>query len=81
MAKAKSSRKFWYLSGGVLTIIIVAGVLLRTTGVIGGEPAGKEVETTVVGIKTITQMVSASGRINPETEVIISPDVSGEIIE
>jgi HlyD family secretion protein len=81
MAKAKSSSKFWYLTGGVLVIIIVAGVILRQTGVIGGEPAGKEVETTKVGIKTITQMVSASGRINPETEVIISPDVSGEIIE
>lgn len=81
MAKAKSSRKFWYITGGVLFIIIVAGVVLRQIGVIGGEPAGKEVETTTVGIKTITQMVSASGRINPETEVIISPDVSGEIIE
>jgi HlyD family secretion protein len=81
MAKAKSSRKFWYLTGGVILIIIVTGVLLRTTGVIGGEPEGKDVETTKVGIKTITQMVSASGRINPETEVIISPDVSGEIIE
>jgi len=81
MAKAKSSKKFWYLTGGVILIIIVVGVLLRTTGVIGGEPAGKEVETTTVGIKTITQMVSASGRINPETQVVISPDVSGEIIE
>jgi HlyD family secretion protein len=81
MAKATSSRKFWYLTVGALLIIIVTGVLLRTMGVIGGEPDGKEVETTKVGIKTITQMVSASGRINPETEVIISPDVSGEIIE
>lgn len=81
MAKATSSNKFWYLIGGVILIILMVGVLLRTTGVIGGEPDGKEVETTKVGIKTITQMVSASGRIKPETEVIISPDVSGEIIE
>jgi HlyD family secretion protein len=30
---------------------------------------------------TITQQVSASGKIQPEVEVIIRPDVSGEIIE
>jgi len=32
-------------------------------------------------LRTITQIVSASGRIQPEVEVIIRPDVSGEIIE
>ncbi|HBX66003.1 MAG TPA: efflux RND transporter periplasmic adaptor subunit, partial [Balneolaceae bacterium] len=32
-------------------------------------------------LKTITQLVSASGKVQPEIEVIIRPDVSGEIIE
>lgn len=80
MAKQKSS-KVWYTIGAVFILIIVTGITLRFTGVIGGESEGKEVETATVGLKTITQIVSASGRINPETEVIISPDVSGEIIE
>ncbi|MGF1670293.1 MAG: efflux RND transporter periplasmic adaptor subunit, partial [Balneolaceae bacterium] len=40
-----------------------------------------KVETAKAEIRTITQIVSASGRIQPEVEVIIRPDVSGEIIE
>jgi HlyD family secretion protein len=32
-------------------------------------------------IKTITQMVNATGKIQPEVEVKISPEVTGEIIE
>jgi HlyD family secretion protein len=39
------------------------------------------VETAKAEQKTITQLVSASGTVRPEVEVIISPDVSGEIIE
>ena len=39
------------------------------------------VETDIAKLKTITQVVSASGKIQPEVEVIIRPDVSGEIIE
>ena len=31
--------------------------------------------------KTITQLVSATGKVQPETEVKISPEVAGEIIE
>ena len=31
--------------------------------------------------KTITQLVTATGKIQPEIEVKISPEVSGEIIE
>jgi HlyD family secretion protein len=34
-----------------------------------------------VRLKTITQVVSASGKISPEVEVKISSDVSGEIVE
>jgi len=80
MAKQKSN-KFWYIVGAVFILIVAIGITLRFTGVIGGESEGKEVETATVGLKTITQIVSSSGRINPETEVVISPDVSGEIIE
>ncbi|HRB68166.1 MAG TPA: efflux RND transporter periplasmic adaptor subunit, partial [Chitinophagales bacterium] len=40
-----------------------------------------EVETQLVTTRDIVQTVTASGKINPEVEVKISSDVSGEIIE
>lgn len=82
MANKKSSAKkplYWIL--GVLGIVIVIGLTLRFTGVIGNANEGKEVETSTAKLKTITQLVSASGKVQPEIEVIIRPDVSGEIIE
>ena len=59
---------------------MVTGAGLKATGVIGGETKGVSVETAKAKLKTITQIVSASGKIQPEVEVIIRPDVSGEII-
>ncbi len=81
MAKQKSSSKktlFWI--GGIIVFLLAVGIGLKTTGVIGGEPTGTSVETAQAKLKTITQVVSASGKIQPEVEVIIRPDVSGEII-
>ena len=42
---------------------------------------GINVQTTMVQKRTIVQTVSASGKIQPEVEVKISPDVSGEIVK
>ena len=42
---------------------------------------GINVQTTKVQKRTIVQTVSASGKIQPELEVKISPDVSGEIVQ
>jgi len=82
MGKQRSSgTKTLLWIGGVLGVIVALGLILRVTGVIGTEDAGKEVETATVKLKTITQLVSASGKVQPEIEVIIRPDVSGEIIE
>jgi len=64
-----------------LIVVIGAGIGLRAAGVIGAGDAGTNVETAEAKLKTITQLVSASGKIQPEVEVIIRPDVSGEIIE
>lgn len=82
MAKKKSSTGRILLFFGVfLIVLIAAGFGLRTAGVIGGADEGIKVETAEAKLKTITQLVSASGKIQPEVEVIIRPDVSGEIIE
>ena len=39
------------------------------------------VTTEKASIRTITQLVSATGKIQPEIEVKISPEVAGEIVE
>src|SRR5690625_5874587 len=51
------------------------------TGMLDGGAGAYQVQTEKAELRTITQLVSSSGRIQPETEVIIRPDVSGEIIE
>lgn len=82
MAKQKSSTaRTFKIAGIVLVAIIALGLILKFTGVIGQSDTGQEVETTTAKLKTITQLVSSSGKVQPEVEVIIRPDVSGEIIE
>lgn len=55
-------------------------IILKFTGVIGKE---KPVQVTVekVGEKIVTETVTASGKIQPETEVKLSSEVSGEVTE
>lgn len=79
MAK-KSSNKILFILLGVVLVLVIGLVVAKQAGIVGGEKATK-VETAVVGPRKIVEKVSASGAIQPETEVKISPDVSGEIIE
>lgn len=76
-----STKKTLYVVGGLLGAIVLLGTVARLAGWIGGKTEGVMVETAKAEQKTITQLVSASGTVRPEVEVIISPDVSGEIIE
>ena len=77
----KSSNKTLINTSIVLISIMVIIFALKQFGVIGESNSDIEVETTFTKYATITQKVSASGNIQPEVEVIIRPDVSGEIIE
>lgn len=83
MAKAKkyNQKKILWILISVLIIGAVVVVVGRNQGWLGKTDTGKSVETTKAKLKTITSLVSASGKIQPEVEVVISPDVSGEIIE
>lgn len=68
----------------ILSVIISVFLLLvvgKKAGWFGGESKGKEVETQIVSQATLTQKVSATGKIQPELEIKISSEVSGEIIE
>lgn len=80
--KTKTPTQKLIYAGVVIVVIFgVSFVLARSQGWIGTDTAGKEVEATQAKLKTITQIVSASGKMQPEVEVILRPEVSGEIIE
>ncbi len=66
----------------VVALVVVIGLLivLKKAGIIGKEE-GISVTAETVQLRTITETVNASGKVYPEVEVKISPDVSGEIIE
>lgn len=67
---------------GIVLIVIVIIVLIagKKLGWFGKD-FEINVSTKIVESKTITEMITANGKVQPETEVKISPDVSGEIIE
>ncbi|KRB56223.1 efflux RND transporter periplasmic adaptor subunit [Flavobacterium sp. Root186] len=72
------SKKTVYFLVGIAVVLIIALIVYK--GVIGKKEEGKEVETSKVIASTIVETVSATGKIQPEIEVKISPEVSGEII-
>jgi HlyD family secretion protein len=74
-----SKKKIYILVGVVVTLIIVL-LTLKSKGIIGGNDDSKKVETSKVDEITIIETVSATGKIQPEIEVKISSEVSGEII-
>ncbi len=78
MANKKKSKKKIFIFSGIGGVLIVLALLV----VLGSrrEPVIR-VETEKVSLRTITQIVTASGKIQPEVMVTISPEVSGEIIE
>jgi HlyD family secretion protein len=79
MAK-KSTKKTLIIIVVLVALFAGFGILARTLGWLDTE-TGTLVETASAERRTITQLVSSSGIIRPEVEVILTPDVSGEIIE
>jgi HlyD family secretion protein len=63
-----------------VVILIVVLIVLQKTGVMGKEE-GLKVSSEKVVRRNITEVVTASGKIYPEKEVKISPDISGEVVE
>ncbi|MDD2792320.1 MAG: efflux RND transporter periplasmic adaptor subunit [Sediminibacterium sp.] len=73
-----SKKLIWIIVGLVVLIALVIG--LKKAGVIGKEE-GITVSAEKAEQRTIIETVNASGKVYPEVEVKISPDVSGEIVE
>ena len=65
----------------VLVLGLVALIMLRKSGTIGGDGDYRKVELTEIEPIDIVETVAATGKIQPEVEVMISSEVSGEIIE
>lgn len=63
-----------------LVVVVLLLVILKKTGVIGKEE-GIKVSMEKVEKRSITETVTASGKIYPEIEVKMSSDISGEIVE
>jgi HlyD family secretion protein len=73
------NKKLVWIIVSLVTIILLL-VVLKKNGVIGKEE-GIKVSVEKVSTHSITEIVTASGKIYPEIEVKMSSDVSGEIIE
>lgn len=76
MKKKKIIR--WSIIGVIALIILL--VVLKKSGVIGASQSIK-VTTEMSAKRSIIETVTANGKIQPETEVIINPDASGEIVD
>ncbi|MEY3194097.1 MAG: hypothetical protein RIQ78_193, partial [Bacteroidota bacterium] len=75
-ASPKRKRTLLYVLIGAFLLITAAAVYKSRQ-----KPKGEEITVEKVQRRSIKETVSASGKIFPETEVKISSDVSGEIIE
>lgn len=65
----------------VVVVVIGALVVAKKKGWIGASTDTVGVETGYAHRRTVVESVTASGKIQPEVEVKMSPEVSGEIIE
>lgn len=74
----KKNRILLILAALVVVLLVVV-VVAKQKGLVGGVPAIKVVVEEAAR-RNIVETVSASGKIQSEVEVIISPDVAGEII-
>src|ERR1700736_3712982 len=73
-----NKKLLWVIIGLVVLILVL--VVLKKAGIIGKDE-GIIVAIEKVKKRNITEIVTASGKIYPEREVKISPDISGEIVD
>ncbi len=74
--KVKSRKKIvWIAVGSIVLLLILKSV------VCGKRDPGIMVQTEKAARRDITQLVSATGIINPVYQVVITPEVTGEIVE
>lgn len=72
-----SKKLIWILV--IVVVLIVALAALKSAGVLGKEEGTKATVENAT-IRTIIETVNASGKVYPEIEVKVSPDISGEVV-
>lgn len=74
------NNRILYIAGAVLAVLIVVAVIGKKQGWLGkGDTVSVAVEDAAK--RSLIETVTASGKINPQTEVKLSSEVSGEVIQ
>ena len=73
------SKKTILITSAIVIGLIVLLIILKKSGTFGENVEAKEVEFVKINQTTIVETVSATGKIQPEVQVNISSEVSGEI--
>lgn len=68
----------WIIVG---VVVLIGAMLAMKAGGAFGKDEGTKVSAEKVTKRTIIETVNASGKVYPEVEVKVSPDISGEITE
>ncbi len=73
----KKNNRNWYLLVGVVVVLLIVAAIYKSRT----SERGEKVTAEKVARRTIHETVAASGKVFPVTEVNISSDVSGEVVE
>lgn len=76
----KNKNRLYWIIGGAAIVILIVLAMGKKQGWFGNGHDLK-VSTELVSSRDIIESVSANGKIQPETEVKITPYISGEIVE
>ncbi|MGE4182677.1 MAG: efflux RND transporter periplasmic adaptor subunit [Limisphaerales bacterium] len=79
MAKTRSGKTALILVVVVLAVLLLGA--LGTWGYLRNRQVALTVQTEKAQVRNLTELVMATGRIQPVTKVVINPEVSGEIVE
>lgn len=77
MKLSKRRRNFILIAAGIIIIVILVILAMNK----GKDRTGIKVTTEKAERRTIVEVVSANGKIQPEKDIKISPYISGEVIE
>ena len=76
MKKLSKKKKWLFIGGGIVVVILIVLAVNKGKG-----NQGIRVTTEIIETRTITETVAANGKIQPAVDVMISPYISGEVVE
>jgi HlyD family secretion protein len=75
-ARRRSRRLWWILAAGLVLVALLVAAVVKGRG--SAKPTTVTVEKAAV--RNITHLVTATGKVQPEVVVAISPEVAGELV-